>query len=63
MSDPDLADLRQRARDGDRDAADQLVEVATERADVGELRRLADGGNRDAADALAELTDEQDEAE
>lgn len=63
MSDSDLGGLRERAANGDRDAADQLVELATERADVGELRRLADGGNRDAADALSELTEEQDESE
>ncbi|MGC4812062.1 hypothetical protein ACLQ29_16185 [Micromonospora sp. DT228] len=63
MADSDLADLRERAAGGDRDAVDQLVEVAAERADVGELRRLADAGNRDAADVLAELTDQEDEAE
>ncbi|MET8121952.1 hypothetical protein [Micromonospora sp. NPDC005189] len=63
MSDPDLAGLRERAANGDRDAIDQLVELAAERADVGELRRLADGGNRDAADVLAELTEQEDEAE
>ena len=58
-----MGELRRLADRGDKDAADQLVELAAERADVGELRRLADSGNRDAADALAELTEEQDEAE
>lgn len=38
MSDSDLADLRQRAKDGDRDAVDQLVELAGERGDLVECR-------------------------
>ncbi|KAB1948778.1 hypothetical protein F8271_02085 [Micromonospora sp. ALFpr18c] len=63
MSDSDLVGMRERAANGDRDAVDQLVELAAERADVGELRRLADSGNRDAADMLADLTEPDDEAE
>jgi hypothetical protein len=59
--DQDLADLRALAAHGDRDAADQLVELAGKRGDVHELRRLADSGTRDAADVLAELADERDE--
>jgi hypothetical protein len=61
MTDRDLVDLRARAASGDRDAVDQLVELAGERGDVDELRRLADGGSRDAADVLAELADEHDD--
>jgi hypothetical protein len=59
MTDHDLVDLRARAATGDRDAADQLVELAGERGDTDELRRLADSGNRDAADVLTELAEEQ----
>jgi hypothetical protein len=61
MSDHELSDLRARAAAGDRDAVDQLVELAGERGDLDELRRLADGGSRDAADVLAELTGEDDD--
>ena len=58
MADPDLHQLRQQADGGDRDALDQLVELAGERGDLDELRRLAAGGNQDAADVLAELDEE-----
>jgi hypothetical protein len=61
MTDQDLSDLRARAATGDRDAVDQLVELAGERGDTDELRRLADSGSRDAADVLAELADGQDD--
>ena len=61
MTDRDLLDLRARAATGDRDAVDQLVELAGERGDLDELRRLAAGGSTDAADVLAELAGEQDE--
>ena len=61
MADQELMDLRARAAHGDRDAVDQLVELAGERGDLDELRHLADSGSTDAADALAELTDEHDE--
>src|SRR3954463_2994809 len=55
MTDPDLSDLRRRSANGDRDAGDQLIEVAAERGDLDELRRLADGGYTDAVDQLIEL--------
>ncbi len=61
MTDHELLDLRARAANGDRDAVDQLVELAGERGDIAELRRLADSGNRDAADVLTELAEEQDD--
>jgi hypothetical protein len=61
MTDDDLLDLRARAANGDRDAVDQLVELAGERGDMDELRRLANGGNRDAADVLTELAEEHNE--
>ena len=54
----DLSELRARAANGDRDAVDELIELAGERGDMDELRRLADNGSRDAADQLAELGDE-----
>jgi hypothetical protein len=41
MTDQDLLDLQARAATGDRDAVDQLVELAGERGDMDELRRLA----------------------
>jgi hypothetical protein len=47
MTDPDLSALRARAADGDRNALDQLVELAGERGDMDELRRLADSGSSD----------------
>lgn len=58
MSNFDLSGLRERAEDGDQDAADELIELAGERGDMDELRRLADKGNSTAADQLMELTDE-----
>ena len=60
-TDHELADLRAQAAAGDRDAIDQLVELAGERGDMDELRRLADAGSRDAADVLTELAAEQDD--
>ncbi|MEO5834707.1 MAG: hypothetical protein ABIR83_15225 [Nakamurella sp.] len=46
MHDPDdLAGLRVSAENGDRDATDQLIELAGERGDLAELRRPADRGN------------------
>ncbi|WP_256974281.1 hypothetical protein [Rhodococcus sp. NCIMB 12038] len=53
-----MAELRRLAEAGSSDAADQLIEVATELGDMDELRRLADSGNSTAAEQLAELTDE-----
>lgn len=61
MADQELLDLRARAAAGDRDAVDQLIELAGERGGLDELRRLAAGGSRDAADVLAELADGQDD--
>jgi len=58
MTEPDVSDLRERAENGDQDAVDQLIELATERGDVDELRQLADMGNSTAADQLLELTDQ-----
>jgi len=42
--------------DGDREATDELIQLAGERGDMAELRRLADQGNATAADQLTELT-------
>jgi hypothetical protein len=61
VTEDELLDLRARAAAGDRDAVDQLVELAGERGDMDELRRLADAGNSDAADVLAELLEEHDD--
>ncbi|MCO8274540.1 hypothetical protein M1L60_28475 [Actinoplanes sp. TRM 88003] len=46
MSDEELAGLRARAAAGDRDASDELVELAGERGDLDELRRLAAAATR-----------------
>jgi hypothetical protein len=59
----DLARLREAAADGDRDAADQLVEFAEERRDLDELRRLADSGNDDAVGILVELAGDREDFE
>ncbi len=42
MTESDLSILRARADNGDRDAIDELIELACELGEVGELRRLAD---------------------
>jgi hypothetical protein len=55
----DLARLREATAGGDRDAEDQLVELAGERGDLDELRRLADSGNSDAVDLLVESAGER----
>src|SRR5262245_26837162 len=55
------ADLQARAAAGDRDAVDQLVELAAERGDMDELRRLAGLGVGDAADLLVELAAERED--
>jgi hypothetical protein len=60
MTDPELPALRRRAESGDRDATDELVELAAELGDLDELRRLADGGNATATDQLIELATEGD---
>ena len=58
MTDSELMALRRRAEGGDRDAVDELIELASERGDLDELRRLADSGNPTAAAQLAELAAE-----
>ena len=58
MAESEMAELRRRADNGDRDAVDELVQLAGELGDLDELRRLADNGSRDAADQLLELTGE-----
>jgi hypothetical protein len=58
MTDCELTALRRRVADGDRDAVDELIELASERGDLDELRRLADGGNATAAAQLADLAAE-----
>ena len=52
---PRCARLGGLADAGSSDAADVLVDLASEREDFAELRRLADLGNTDAADVLTEL--------
>jgi hypothetical protein len=61
MTDHELLDLRTRAANGDRDAVDELVQLAGERGDMDELRRLADGGSYDAVDELVQLAGERGE--
>jgi hypothetical protein len=58
MTDCELTALRRRVADGDRDAVDELIELASEREDLDELRRLADGRNAAAAAQLGELAAE-----
>jgi len=55
VDEPDVSALRERANSGDKDAVDQLIELAGERGDLDELRRLADQGNKTASEVLAEL--------
>ena len=59
MTDPELAALRERADNGSAEAADELIELATERGDIDELRRLSDRGNGTATDQLIELAGER----
>jgi hypothetical protein len=59
MDESDLFVLRERAESGDRDAVDQLIELAGERGDLDELRRFADQGNTTASDQLIEVAGEQ----
>jgi len=58
MADLDRPILRQLADGGDREATDQLIELAKKQGDMAELRRLADRGNRTAAEVLSELRSE-----
>jgi hypothetical protein len=53
-----MGELRRLANSGNTDAADQLIELASELGDMNELRRLADKGNTTAAEQLLELTAE-----
>ena len=55
MDESDLSVLRERAENGDKDAVDQLIELATEQGNLDELRRLADQGNTTASEVLREL--------
>lgn len=59
MSDVDYGDLPARAHSGERDAIDQLIELAGEAGDVELLRTLADAGHSDAVDVLVELATER----
>jgi hypothetical protein len=54
----DESDLFERARCGDRDALDELVEAASARSDLDLLRRLAGLGSSDAVDELVQLAGE-----
>ena len=55
MDESDLSVLRERAESGDKDAVDQLIELAGEQGNLDELRRLADQGNTTASEVLGEL--------
>ena len=57
MDESDLSVLRERAESGDKDAVDQLIELAGEQGNLDELRRLADQGNTTASEVLRELED------
>lgn len=59
MTESELSDLRERAENGDEEAVDELIELATERSDMDELRHLADRGNATATDQLIELATER----
>ena len=55
MDESDLTVLRERAERGDKDAVDQLIELAGEQGNLDELRRLAAQGNTTACEVLGEL--------
>jgi hypothetical protein len=57
MDELELAELRARARSGDRDAVDELIE----NGDPVDLRQLADAGNTDALDQLVQLAAENED--
>jgi hypothetical protein len=59
MSDEYPPALLDKAARGDRDALDQLVEQAADRADMTQLRLLADSGSKDALDELVQLAGER----
>ena len=50
MTESDLSDLRERAENGDEEATDELIELATGRGDMDELRHLAGRGYATATD-------------
>ncbi len=55
MDESDLTVVRKRAESGDKDAVDQLIELAGEQGNLDEPRRLADQGNTTASEVLGEL--------
>ncbi|HEY8883795.1 MAG TPA: hypothetical protein VIO35_00675 [Chloroflexota bacterium] len=55
MGEPDPSVLRERAESGDKDAVDQLIELAGEQGNLDELRRLSDQGNATAREVLEEV--------
>ena len=57
MDESDLSVLRERAESGDKEAVDQLIELAGEQSNLDELRRLADQGNTTASEVLRDLED------
>jgi len=59
MAESGLSNLRERAENGDEEAADELIELAPERGDMDELRHFADRGNATATDQLIELATER----
>lgn len=52
------SELTERARLGDRDAMDQLVELAADAGDMDRLRQLAELGSSDAVDELVQRAGE-----
>jgi hypothetical protein len=57
MDESDRSVLRERAESGDKEAVDQLIELAGELGNLDELRRLADQGNTTASEVLRDLED------
>ena len=55
MGESDPSVLRERAESGDKDAVDQLIELAGEQGNLDELRRLSDQGNATAREVLEEV--------
>jgi hypothetical protein len=55
MDESDLSVLRERAGSGDKDAVDELIELAGEQGNFDELRRLSDQSNTTAREVLEEL--------
>ncbi|WP_448808742.1 hypothetical protein [Agromyces bauzanensis] len=59
MSDAELAYLRERAAQGDEEAAARLVELAGERSDSYDLQLIAQTGGADAMDERVRLATEK----